>query len=427
MIKPAKYPDVFPLYPARMRIESKIIKHVDQLPDVQSRLAKTNAEWGVELWSIGAEFLNEYQGSKQTFNRYRTEVERFLLWSILVKQNNPLLFKPIDVVDYIDFIASPSRNWIGYCIQPRFIGGEINQSWRPFVAKSKKGLPTKIERQKCYELKKRSLFSATASISSFYGSVVRDGLCDYNPVIRARMLTKSLLDRKMLDQFEGKRFANHQWQILLNSTERLANKNSKHERTLFLIVSMKALHLRISELSSNPVHEPTFKDFYSDRNGYWWLFVKGREGNDRNIPLPEAYLYYLKRYRTYRKLTPLPEKTGGENEPIIMTFQSGLTVDEKKMVFVGLCVRQLTRIVQRAFDEAAAFCLQSGLTEDIKVFKQATPRMLLYTGASMAIESGVPVKYVSENLGHTNCRLAERMSINSDDKARAVSCKNQVI
>jgi len=131
MIKPAKYPDVFPLYPARMRIESKIIKHVDQLPDVQSRLAKTNAEWGVELWSIGAEFLNEYQGSKQTFNRYRTEVERFLLWSILVKQNNPLLFKPIDVVDYIDFIASPSRNWIGYCIQPRFIGGEINQSWRP--------------------------------------------------------------------------------------------------------------------------------------------------------------------------------------------------------------------------------------------------------------------------------------------------------
>jgi integrase len=138
-------------------------------------------------------------------------------------------------------------------------------------------------------------------------------------------------------------------------------------------------------------------------------------------------LYYLKRYRTYRKLTPLPEKTGGENEPIIMAFQSGLTVDEKKMVFVGLCVRQLTRIVQRAFDEAAAFCLQSGLTEDIKVFKQATPRMLLYTGASMAIESGVPVKYVSENLGHTNCRLAERMSINSDDKARAVSCKNQVI
>jgi len=102
-------------------------------------------------------------------------------------------------------------------------------------------------------------------------------------------------------------------------------------------------------------------------------------------------------------------------------------VNEKKMISVGLCVRQLTRITQRAFDEAAAFCLEHGLTEDIKVFKRATTRMLLYTGASMAIESGVPVKYISENLGHGNCRLAQRMSDDSDDKARAVSCKNQVI
>ena len=84
-------------------------------------------------------------------------------------------------------------------------------------------------------------------------------------------------------------------------------------------------------------------------------------------------------------------------------------------------------MIQVAFDEATEYCTKNGYKEDKIIFERATTHMLRHTGASMAVEAGVPLKYVSENLGHISSDFADRVYIKSDEKDRAQSNKEQAV
>ncbi len=420
------HPCLFPLYPAGLRVDGELIKDIHSIPDVEKRLSSLPLSWPKVVWLEGMNFLKDHQCSLQTLNRYRTELERFLLWCILVKEKNPFELSSMDIAEYVDFMAKPYSTWIGYSIKPHFNSNEVNPEWRPYVAKSRKGriVKKKGELIKHYKPHKRSLLVAAASLSSFYTFAIDNGLCYKNPVKRARELSDHLTADSADKNFEGKRLSDEQWNILLKATEELANSKSKHERTLFLIASMKVLQLRISELSSRPVYEPTFKDFRFDGE-FWWLYVRGKRNKSRLIPVPDAYLPYLKRYRKYRSLSDLPQSE--DEEPIIMTIQNGPIRSKRDSKHVGLTARQLSRIVQHALDAAAMHCLERDDAQNNAVFTRATTHMLRHTGASMAVDAGVSLTHISENLGHSSLDSIQRLYVKSDKKTRATSTKYQSV
>lgn len=58
-------------------------------------------------------FLRAFSDNAQTFNSYRSHVERLLLWALLV-QGKPLNhLKRQDAQDYLDFCRNPPADWVG--------------------------------------------------------------------------------------------------------------------------------------------------------------------------------------------------------------------------------------------------------------------------------------------------------------------------
>ena len=51
--------------------------------------------------------------SEPTYNAFRSESERFLLWPWIVKERLIAFLKKRDIEDYIDFVVKPPKSWIG--------------------------------------------------------------------------------------------------------------------------------------------------------------------------------------------------------------------------------------------------------------------------------------------------------------------------
>jgi site-specific recombinase XerC len=56
-----------------------------------------------------------------------------------------------------------------------------------------------------------------------------------------------------------------------------------HERTLFILTSLFAMYLRISELVADERSAPVMGDFKKDRDGNWWFHVTGKGNKHRTV------------------------------------------------------------------------------------------------------------------------------------------------
>jgi len=139
---------------------------------------------------------------------------------------------------------------------------------------------------------------------------------------------------------EVRRLTEDQWQYVFDVALTLVNENPIHERNLFVICALKTLFLRISELSNRTNWQPVMSHFWQDSDNNGWLKIYGKGRKLRDTTVPNSFISYLKRYRHYRGLSPLPST--GETEPIV----------EKIRGRGGMSSRQLTRIVQSVFDLA---------------------------------------------------------------------------
>ena len=108
---------------------------VESLEDVVSESINDYRHVKDFLWS-------KCRRSEATYNAFRSESERFLLWAWCVHGKSIAALKKRDIEAYIDFVVSPPKSWIGTQVCRRFTvkNGlkEPNKEWRPFVAKISK-------------------------------------------------------------------------------------------------------------------------------------------------------------------------------------------------------------------------------------------------------------------------------------------------
>ena len=124
---------------------------------------------------------------------------------------------------------------------------------------------------------------------------------------------------------------------------------------------------------------------------------------------------FLKRYREFRNLTPLPLPTNAEkNEPLVL---SGRT---RK----GLATRQIRNILSEAFEEACSTMIKEGFVHDANELKAATSHWLRHTGASMEVTANRPLRHIQSDLGHGSIKTTDELYIDSDNKEIAASAKN---
>ncbi|HCV03571.1 MAG TPA: integrase [Pseudoalteromonas sp.] len=369
--------------------------------------------WWLEHWQWAKEYLI-YIGrnkSEHTYVRFRSDIEKFLLWSLLIIEKPITQLKKSDILDYTEFFFKPPQTWIGLKNVDKFLllNGYVqkNKDWKPFRYISEAEIPDK----KKYRPSQQSLQSMFTAIIGFYNYLMDEEYALGNPASIAKKDCKRLIKDAQVK--ETKRLDQEQWQFLLQMAESMAEQDPIYERNLFLLAAMKTLFLRISELSEREDWSPAMNHFWQDDEKNWWLKIYGKGRKLRDITVPDSFLPYLIRYRHYRGLSDIPSRN--EREPIV----------EKLRGTGGMTARQLSRLVEAVLKQAYDKMKETKGPREAQIFQDVSSHWLRHTGASMEIERGRALKDVSEDLGHASMATTDTIYVQTVAKKRAESGKKR--
>jgi len=384
------------------------------LPYIEKAVAEADRDLEYAL-----KFLYSYNGSSATFNSYRREIERLLQWAWRIEATAAIPLRREHIEEFILFCSAPPLAWIGTKNVARFKtvpgGGRAPcEEWRPFVAsvsKTEHKAGIKPDTKQFYPSQSAVRATFTA-LSSFYKYLVQEDLIDANPVALIRQKSKFI--RKDHQRAPVRRISNLQWDYVLETAERMAREDPRHERTLFVMNCLFAMYLRISELVADERSVPTMGDFRKDLDGNWWFHVTGKGNKNRTITVCDAMLQALKRYRKSLGLPPLPNP--GERIPLVAkTLGRGPVTSS----------RNIRKIVQACFDRSYERMCEEGLEEDSGELKAATVHWLRHTGISEDVKFR-PREHVRDDAGHASMATTDRY-IESDLRERHQSAKRKRI
>jgi len=383
--------------------------------DYQPQLTKVFEE----DYQHARDFLLSYRGSKDTFNSYRRDIERYLQWCYLKENKTLMQIRRAEFERFLAFCQKPPKSWIATTIQPKFIekdGEKIpNPKWRPFVVKQSK-VDTKMGKtpeKSDYMLSEKAFKALFAIIGSFYTFLMHEEYTLINPVLLIRQ--KSKYYKKNPSSTQIRRLSELQWGYVIETAEMMAEENpGKCARTLFIMNALYGMYLRISELVVTDRWTPTMGDFHRDPDGLWWFLTVGKGNKERNISVSNAMLKALKIYRKSLGLTALPspnEKTSlftaqNTNQPLRNT-------------------RFIRQLVQECFDRACDRLIADNQQEDADQLANATVHWLRHTGISDDVKVR-PREHVRDDAGHSSGAITDKY-IDVELRERHSSAKRKKI
>ncbi len=378
-----------------------------------------NPQWYLTHWQCGKSFLEYIARNKSThtYDRFRNEIEKFLLWIFIEKKMPVDELRKTDILAYADFCWHPPTSWINNSNQQRFFLENgyfvLNENWRPFKISVPKSQQEKLIDKKKYRPSQQTLTSMFTAVIAFYNYLMAEELCYGNPAQLAKKDCKYFITDAQIKEI--KRLTAKQWQYVLDTAVDMADENDIYERNLFVIAALKTLFLRISELSEREAWSPIMGHFWQDDDENWWLKVFGKGRKLRDITVPIDFIPFLERYRLARGLTPLP--ISNDNNVLV----------EKIRGQGGMTTRHLRRLVQEVFDRAYDKMRHVEGEAKARKLQEATTHWLRHTGASMEIERGRALKDLSEDLGHASMATTDTIYVQSENKQRAESGKRRKV
>jgi len=401
----------------------------EELPIVRDYLASFAAELNaLDGYQAVRGFLKSYAGNDTTFNSYRTHVERLLLWALLIA-NKPLLeLRRRDAEAFMEFCLRPPKDWVGPMVKSRFvrIGGrkklesdsyQVNEAWRPFSVTLPKRSRSLAETglqditNRPYKMSQGSVAQVFAVCGSFFQHAIDEGLTEVNPFRAVKQ--KSIYKQRNTLDVAGRSLNPLQWGYVIETAEEMADEDELHERTLFILTTLFAMYLRVSDLVGRDNWEPTMGDFRRDTAGNWWFHVVGKGNKAAKISVRDDYIQtYLTRYRRYLGLSALP--SAHETQPLLSTLKGR----------AGLSDRHLRLLLQQVFDRALQRMVEEGWSDDeVDHLRSASLHWLRHTSATFDAPRR-DMKDLQADLRHNSLSTTQNTYYNSLDEQRAHSVKN---
>lgn len=381
----------------------------------------------IDSYLVARSFLKSYAGNQSTFNSFRTHVERLLLWALIVARKPLLDLRRSDAEQFMEFCLNPPTNWVGPMIKSRFkrIGGRkrresddyvVNPDWRPFsttVAKRERKLATETMNDLVsgpYHMAQGSVAQVFAVCGSFFQHAMDEGLTESNPFRAIKQ--KSVYKQRNTSGVASRSLTELQWSFVLDTAEQMADEDPAHERTLFVLATLFAMYLRVSDLVGRENWRPTMGDLQRDTTGNWWFHVVGKGNKAAKISVRDEYINcYLVRYRRFLRLSPLPSPQ--EQTPLISTLKGR----------GGLSDRHVRTLLQAVFDRALQRMQSEDWTEDeIDNLRSASLHWLRHTAATFDAPLR-DMKDLQADLRHNSLSTTQNTYYNSLDEQRARSVK----
>jgi site-specific recombinase XerD len=373
-------------------------------------------------------FLKSYSGVEATFNSYRTHVERLLLWSLLVLRKPLLELRRQDAEAFMEFCLKPPKNWIGPMVKSRFLRlgrrkkiasdtYTVNEEWRPFsttVAKRDRKIADETNTplpSLPYKMSQGAVAQVFAVCGSFFQFAMDEDLTEVNPFRAVKQ--KSVYKQRNTLDVASRSLTQLQWSYVIETAESMAEENSVHERTLFIVATLFSMYLRISDLVGRENWEPTMGDFRRDTMGNWWFHVVGKGNKAAKVSVRDEFINeYLVRYRLYLKLAPLPSPH--EKTALIRTLKGR----------GGLSDRHIRLLIQEVFDRSLQRMAEEDWSDDeIDQLRSASLHWLRHTSATFDAPLR-DMKDLQADLRHNSLSTTQNTYYNSLDEQRSHSIKN---
>ena len=363
-------------------------------------------------YMLAKRFLLSYQGSDDTFNSYRREVERVCQWAWMFRKKPIKALDRHDLSAYFDFVQKPPALWVARKHSQRFTTNSNGErmpcdNWRPFLNRHGDKTPD----QKKMQLTQSAMRAIIAGTSTFFTYLMQENYISANPVSLIRQKSKYL--QKNQQSRVTRKLSDAQWTHLIEEIQQRCLQQPIFERHLFIFSAFYLLGCRISELVDSPGRKPIMSDFYQDSHGLWWFKTVGKGNKAREIAVPDAMLEALRRYRHYLGMTAQP--SANDQTPII----------PKKKGEGGIGIRQLRKIVQVGFDCTVERLIESGANDEADSLRQATVHWLRHTAISKDVQFR-PREHVRDDAGHQSVQVTDRY-IEIDLQARHASARSKTL
>ena len=298
--------------------------------------------------------------ASHTWRAYRTQAERFLLWTVCARGKTLASLTAEDCHAYLAFLADPqpATQWVGRRGTPR-----DRHDWRPFegpLSPSSIGHASKILKVLCTWLVEQGQLAANP-----FASVARPEAAP--PRIQA--------DRS---------FSRAQWQYLKTFVATLPDVDPRTTRLSFMLRLAYATGLRVSEQAQATIGDLSWTDG-------WSLAVSG--ARPRTIALPETAIDALRNHTEARGLGRDIERLPAATPLIGRIKEDGNDGP--------LSVAQVAAIWKRCFTHAG-HALQVDDAAGATHFAQASAHWLRHTTGAHALARGVTRKAVQKQLGHAS-------------------------
>jgi site-specific recombinase XerD len=335
-------------------------------------------------------WLARFVATKATFDTYRKESERLLLWSTTELRKPLSSLTHEDLLLYRQFLANPQP-------APRWVmtGRKVARAdphWRPFAGP----LSPTSERQ------------AFVILNTLFAWLVNAGYLAGNPLSLSRQRARKAKPR--VTRF----LEDDLWQAVKTSIDAMprdtAREQEHYARVRWLITLLYLMGLRISEVVSNPMGG-FFRRRDRDGQDRWWLAITGKGDKERLLPATTELMAELTRYRRHYDLAALPYS--GETTPLLLP--------------IGGAHRTLTRgavhlIIKQVFDNAIDHLQSTGDAHEraTERLRQASAHWLRHTAGSHMMDGQVDLRYVRDNLGHVSISTTSQyLHADDDDRHRA--------
>ena len=348
------------------------------------QIAARNDSEAIRAW------LARYTDTPATFQSYRKEAERLLLWSILQ------LGKPLssltheDLLNYQGFLANPQpvERWV---MSIRRKVPRADPRWRPFAGP----LTPTSQRQ------------AIIILNALFAWLVSAGYLAGNPLALSRQRARKAKPRitRYLDD--------KLWTEVKCTIESLPRETPRdhihYHRSRWLFSLLYICGLRISEVVGN-----TMGGFFSrrgvDGQECWWLEITGKGDRTRLVPATGELMAELARYRQAQNLPLLPRS--GETTPLLLPIHGRpetMTRSAAHLMVKMIFLRTATRL--RAMDPE--------WQSQAELLERASAHWLRHTAASRMADSQLDLRHVRDNLGHANLSTTSHyLHVEDEDRHR---------
>lgn len=333
-------------------------------------------------------WLAEFDKSPQTQRSYRKEVERLLLWSLIEKQKPLSSLTRDDLRDYQQFLLQLESHpqWCGMR-KPR-----TDPLWRPFQGK----------------LSDRSIAQAITIINALFSYLVEAGYLSGNPLGLMRRKSKYGLDKTNVTE----RFLEQGlWQLVIDYIEMLPQETQRekkeYERVRFLFHLLYLLGPRVSEVANS-----SMKNIKQMRSLWWWQ-VTGKGQKTEIIPINDAMLDALMRYRKFYGLSLLPQQD--EQHSLFMNLNGTKNVSAN-MIYC---------IVKKIFSDCAK-TIEESRPDFAGKLKKASTHWMRHTSITHQADAGIELRYIKRSARHENVETTMLYQHAEDEKWHEAMSKHGI-